>query len=86
VIVDGGVAANPLFAPLLAALRPGDRVETSAESDGSAIGAALLWARNQGHAATRVPLRPAAPLTLPGLAAYADRWRALAGAPGVAAL
>ena len=86
VIVDGGVAANPLFAPLLAALRPGDRVETSAESDGSAIGAALLWARNQGRAAAPVPLRPAAALTLPGLAAYAERWRTLAGAPGVAAL
>lgn len=86
VIVDGGVAANPLFAPLLAALRPGDRVETSTESDGSAIGAALLWARNQGRAAARVPLRPAAPLPLPGLAAYAERWRALAGAPALPAL
>ncbi|WP_395678831.1 FGGY-family carbohydrate kinase [Inquilinus sp.] len=86
VIVDGGVAANPLFAPLLAALRPGDRVETSTESDGSAIGAALLWARNQGRTAARVPLLPAEPLHLPGLAAYAERWRSLAGAPAVAAL
>lgn len=86
VIVDGGVAANPLFAPLLAALRPGDRVETSTESDGSAIGAALLWARNRGAGAARVKLLSAAPLALPGLAAYAGRWRALAGAPGAAAL
>lgn len=86
VIVDGGVAANPLFAPLLAALRPGDRVETSAESDGSAIGAALLWARNQGRPVPAVPLQPAAALALPGLAAYAERWRTLAGAPGGAAL
>ena len=86
VIVDGGVAANPLFAPLLAALRPGDRVETSTESDGSAIGAALLWARNQGLAVPAVPLRPAAPLELPGLAAYAEWWKRLAGAPGAAAL
>ncbi|WP_225773477.1 FGGY-family carbohydrate kinase [Inquilinus sp. Marseille-Q2685] len=86
VIVDGGVAANPNFAPLLAALRPGDRVETSTESDGSAIGAALLWARNRGRAAARVPLRPAEPLALPGLAAYAERWKSLAGAPGAAAL
>lgn len=86
VIVDGGVAANPIFAPLLAALRPGDRVETSAESDGSAIGAALLWARNRGRAAARVPLRPAAPLILPGLAAYAERWRELAGVSDAPAL
>ncbi|MGK9167829.1 hypothetical protein KXR53_16100 [Inquilinus limosus] len=86
VIVDGGVAANPIFAPLLAALRPGDRVETSTESDGSAIGAALLWTRSRGLAAARVPLQEAAPLTLPGLAAYAERWRSLAGASGATEL
>jgi sugar (pentulose or hexulose) kinase len=86
VIVDGGFAANPLFAPLLAALRPGRRVEVSAAPDGSAVGAALLWARNQGTGGATVPLASAPPLAVPGLAAYAERWRALTGAADRVAL
>ncbi|MDR6292080.1 MULTISPECIES: FGGY-family carbohydrate kinase [Inquilinus] len=86
VIVDGGFAANPLFAPLLAALRPGHRVEVSAAPDGSAVGAALLWARHQGAPPATVALLPAPPLAVPGLAAYAERWRSLTGAPGRPAL
>lgn len=85
VIVDGGFAANPLFAPLLAALRPDLPVQVSDSRDGTALGAALLWHRNRGRPAPPLALRQAAPAAIPGLAAYAARWRALAEG-GAAAL
>lgn len=86
VIVDGGFAGNTLFAPLLAALLPAHRVEVSAASDGSAVGAALLWARHLGATVAPVSLKPAPPAAVPGLDAYAARWRALAGVPAPGAL
>ena len=63
VIVDGGFVEDPLFARLLAALRPHQRVALSGQREGTAIGAALLWrwpeqegpgaARPQGGQRTR---------------------------------
>ena len=43
VIIDGAFADDPLFAGLLAALRPGQPVAVSSERQGAALGAALLW-------------------------------------------
>jgi sugar (pentulose or hexulose) kinase len=80
VIVDGSFAENPLFPMLLAALRPGQEVLVSAEREGTALGAALLagWAKRSAPAA--ISLHPAAAAALPGLASYAEDWRAAAEA------
>jgi sugar (pentulose or hexulose) kinase len=77
-ILDGTFLREPLFAPLVAALRPGLPTEVSAEPEGVAAGAALL-AR---PAARPAALFPARPLDVPGLADYARRWRALAEGVG----
>jgi len=76
-IVDGGFAENPLYARLIGALRPGSRVRVSAERDGPAIGAACL--AGPEDAVLSLDLAEAPPIDLPGLAAYAERWRRVAG-------
>jgi sugar (pentulose or hexulose) kinase len=80
VILDGGFADDPLFAALLAALRPGQPVAASSEPNGRALGAALLvgWAERQTP--IRLALRAVEPASVPGLAAYAAEWRAAAEA------
>ncbi len=80
VIVDGSFADDPLFAALLAALRPGQPVAVSTEPDGRALGAALLagWATRPTPA--DLALRAVAPPSIPGLAGYAAAWRAAAEA------
>ena len=77
VIVDGPLAANTLFAPLLGALRPGAVVLTSGRRAGTLSGARWLV---RGPAEPAPELRPAAPVSVPGLSAYRDRWRHLAEA------
>jgi hypothetical protein len=80
VIIDGGLVDHPLIPPLLAALRPSQRVLVSGKREATAVGAALLW----GWPGRREPL----PLALneieapkvPGLEAYAARWRGAAAA------
>jgi sugar (pentulose or hexulose) kinase len=79
VIVDGGLAPDPLFAGLLAALRPGLRVATSAAPEGTALGAAALWGWAERSRPLPLALTAVQPLALPGLAAYAEAWRAAAG-------
>lgn len=75
IVVDGGFSTNRPFAALIAALRPRSRVRVSTARDGTAVGAALLW----GHATRREPvpiaLETVAPADIPGLHAYAARWR-----------
>ncbi len=75
-VLDGSFLRDPVFAGLVATLRPGQKTLTAPESYGIAAGAALLC-RPPG----RVPLdlTPAQPLGLPGLTEYAANWRALAG-------
>jgi L-fuculokinase len=75
VIVDGPLAANALFAPLLGALRPGAVVLTSGRQAGTLSGARWLV---RGPAEPAPELRPARPASVPGLSAYRDRWRSLA--------
>jgi sugar (pentulose or hexulose) kinase len=80
VIVDGSFADTPLFAALLAALRPGQPVLLSRERNGTALGAALLvgWAERTQPAP--LALRPVEPARIAGLRSYAEDWRAAAEA------
>lgn len=75
-ILDGSFLQDPLYAPLVMALRPGRVTELSHDAHGVAAGAALL----AGHASRRgaAPLAletPAPPPPLPGLDRYAAAWR-----------
>lgn len=78
VILDGSFLSDPLYAPLVAALRPADVVLTSAEPNGTAVGAGLL-ARHGAEAPCA--LAPVIALDRPGLAHYAAEWAARAAAP-----
>jgi hypothetical protein len=77
-VLNGSFVTDPLYPSLVAALRPAQRVLTSAEPYGTGAGAAML----AGHAARRSPetvaLDPPAPLRHAGLARHRDRWRDLA--------
>ncbi len=73
-LVDGPLAQEPTFGPLLASLR-GARVELSAEPDGTVLGAAALDRLRRGAALPAPTLTVAPPLDLTGLAAYRTMWR-----------
>lgn len=77
-IIDGGFTAQPLLPRLIAAMRPDLTVLVEPAGGGTALGAALL----HEHAARREPvpltLTRAEPLEPPGLAAYRERWQAMA--------
>jgi sugar (pentulose or hexulose) kinase len=81
-IVDGGFVDDPLLAPLLAALRPHQRVALSGQREGTAIGAALLWRWQEREGPVPLDLKEVAAPEVAGLAAYAARWREAAGAIG----
>jgi sugar (pentulose or hexulose) kinase len=75
-VLDGSFLRDPVFASLVAALRPGRETLTNSESYGIAAGAALLCA--QGRAGSTLHLAPPARLSsLPGLSRYAATWRHL---------
>ncbi len=79
-IVEGGFVANPAFGPLLAALRPGQRVFAGSDAAGAARGAALLahWPPKGGVAPGGLAIAPA---EIAGLEAYRASWsRRIAGA------
>jgi L-fuculokinase len=73
VVVDGPLASNPLFAPVLQALRPDSFIHRSRARDGvvSATNALALGRRQPALAP-----EPVAPLLLPGLDEYRHAWRA----------
>ena len=78
-ILDGSFLHDPLYAPLVAALRPGRPTRISHEPYGVAAGAALL----AGHAGRTAPApldleTPQPQPPLPGLDLYAADWRASA--------
>ena len=75
-VLDGSFLRDPAFAGLVADLRPDRQTLTAPESYGIAAGAALLCGP---PAVTPIDLAPAKPLALPGLTAYAAKWRTLAG-------
>jgi hypothetical protein len=72
IVLDGSHLADPLFAPLVAGLAPGRPVLRDLTAEGVVLGAALI-------AAPDLPVgwraEPVAPLAVPGLAAYRERWR-----------
>lgn len=74
-VLDGSSLADPLYAALIAALRPGQRIATNAEPYGTAAGAALLADHATRITAAAVTLRDPAPFAHPGLAAYRAHWR-----------
>ncbi|MBH0238097.1 FGGY family carbohydrate kinase [Methylobrevis albus] len=80
VVLDGSFVRDPLFASLVAALRPGKPMLYSLDADGVAAGAALLATHTARTAPVEIPLETPAPLDLPALAAYRARWLALAEA------
>lgn len=79
IVIDGPFSENPLFLGLLAALRPRQALFAGTEREGTAIGGALLVGWAERTAPVPVDLGAVAPLDLPGLVDYAERWRAAAG-------
>jgi hypothetical protein len=75
VVIDGGFTADPAFARLVAALRPGQEVLVNADGSGTAQGAALLWTHANRQLPVQLDLAPALPLTLPNLPTYRATWR-----------
>lgn len=79
VVLDGNFLREPLYAAIVAALRPDRQTLYSPEAYGVASGTALL----AGHATRTVkaPIALNTPLSMPGiahaLAGYAERWRQL---------
>jgi len=72
IFLDGPLAANPLFAAVLAALRPANRVLVTGAAAGSDI--AVVFLAGFPHRAAALP--PAVePLTLAGLVEYRCIWR-----------
>jgi sugar (pentulose or hexulose) kinase len=86
IIVDGGLARNPLYLGLLAALLPGREIVQNPNAEGTASGAAALaWEGQGGCAGFSDPCRAVARLQVPGLDEYHRRWRDLvAGSAEVA--
>jgi L-fuculokinase len=73
VVVEGSFTGNPWFGPLLAALRPQQKIGSTDDASGTTCGAWMLhhWGRTP---ATRS--KTARPLQLAGLAEYRQRWLA----------
>ena len=74
-LIDGGFAANPLYAGLLAALRPDQPVMVNRAQEGTATGASLLASWHDPDATVPLVLEPCTPLAIEGLQAYAAEWR-----------
>ncbi|MGI9493316.1 MAG: FGGY-family carbohydrate kinase [Geminicoccaceae bacterium] len=75
IILDGSFTNNPLYAPLLAALRPSQTITVSRDSDGTALGAALLWRWQTRTEPVRFDLEQVQPVGLDRLADYWTKWR-----------
>jgi sugar (pentulose or hexulose) kinase len=72
IVVEGSFTGNPLFAPLLAALRPHQQVCISADdSSGTTCGG---WMLHHWGKAPRKSGASAAPLDVSGLSAYRAEW------------
>ncbi|MES3021435.1 MAG: FGGY family carbohydrate kinase [Pseudomonadota bacterium] len=74
IAVEGSFTGNPYFAPLLAALRPGQQVLVSDDASGTTCGG---WMLHRGAGSPESSTIAADPLCLAGLIEYRDRWRAL---------
>ena len=74
IVIDGALARNRLFCEVLAALRPDQQVFVSPESDGTALGAALLPSLDSPPRPSASSLRAASTAEIAGLRAYTDSW------------
>lgn len=75
-ILDGTFLKESLYAPLVAALRPGQATEFSDEAQGVVVGAVRLAANHVAQSeAAPLSLQSVRPLAVPGLEDYARRWR-----------
>jgi sugar (pentulose or hexulose) kinase len=72
IIVEGGFNRTPAFSSVLAGLMPG-RTVLVAPASGAAEGAAMLARWGEPHKPPKLARAPA--WAVPGLAAYAQRWR-----------
>lgn len=77
VIIDGGLSNNPLYGPLVAALRPGQTVLLNAKAEGTAAGAAALAFASFTTPPFSDPCQPCVPLAIDGLDSYFAQWLAL---------
>ncbi|SIR28533.1 Sugar (pentulose or hexulose) kinase [Rhizobium sp. RU20A] len=80
VIIDGGLALNPVYATLIASLRPNQTVLVNADAEGTAAGAASLAFETFGVSPFKDPCTRVEPQVIPGLDAYAAAWREAAKA------
>ena len=71
VVVEGSFTGNPWFAPLLAALRPGQPISVSDDTSGTTAGG---WMLHHWGSSPAVGGVQASPLALPGLEEYRRRW------------
>ncbi|MEP7456534.1 FGGY family carbohydrate kinase [Phyllobacterium sp. SB3] len=79
VVLDGSFLRDPLFAGLVAALRPGGKTFYSLENYGVAAGAAMLAGYHGRNDAAQITLcRPEKVPGISNLVAYATRWRSRA--------
>ena len=75
-ILDGTFLQDPLYGPLVAALRPGRPTRISQDPNGVAAGAALLAGHTTRAGPAAIALATPPPLPpLPGLDRYAAAWR-----------
>ena len=73
VVVEGSFTGNPWFAPLLATLRPAQRIASTDDASGTTCGGWMLHHWGHTPAARNKSARP---LQLAGLAEYRQRWLA----------
>lgn len=81
IVIDGGLVKTGLYASVLAALRPGQTVHTSANPEGSAFGAAALVFSGEGQTPFVNDCAIASPIVIPGLEDYRSTWRSLIAEP-----
>jgi hypothetical protein len=74
-VIDGPLAGNPLFAPVISVLRPDSSVQRSDDVGGLAKGGLLLatGARREEHVGQTG--RVVEPLEIEGLPDYRTQWR-----------
>ena len=84
-VLDGAFLKEPLFAPLVAALRKGKPTVLSDEPHGVVVGATRLVGHGTQPTPGAASLQPAAPIAIPGLTEYFNAWRASAEGKGTAA-
>jgi sugar (pentulose or hexulose) kinase len=82
-VLDGSFVKDPLYAALVAALRPGKRTLYGSDAYGTAAGAGLLADHETRTAPAPIDTTLPEPLRIPGLGAYRDAWRRLAGPAGI---